>query len=219
LALGNCPVILYALRVRLGILGPARGDHHALARAAQELLDRFAVERVIYLGADDALDQVVANWARDIIGADPNQATLFSRAAAACAHASADDVHAFVGAERARSKLRVFSSLPSHDARTIELLDGRVVLLVFDKATLDEEDIIGASLLVYGRAEEPLIRRVGVKTFVCPGPIGCETGGRAVLDDEPGGVQIEILDAVGKVTLRDHVGAPGGGARMKVQGG
>lgn len=203
--------------MRLGILGPARGDLHALAKAAQELLDRFAVERVVYVGADDALDQVVANWARDIVGDDPAQATLFSRAAAACAHASADDVHGFVEAERARLKLRVFSSLPSEDARTIELLDGRVVLLVFDKATLDEEDIIGASLLVYGRADAPLIRRVGVRTFVCPGPIGTAEGGRAVLDDEQGGVQIEIIDAAGKVTQRDHVGA--GAGRMKVQGG
>jgi len=218
LALGNCPVILYALRVRLGILGPARGDHHALARAAQELLDRFAADRVLYVGADDALDLVVANWARDIVGDDPAQATLFTRAASACAHASAEDVHAFVEAERARGELRVFSSLPSEDARTIELLDGRVVLLVFDKATLDEEDIIGASVLVYGHAEEPLIRRGGVRTFVCPGPIGGETGGRALLDDEQGGVEISILDATGKVTHHEHVGASGGPTRMKVQG-
>ena len=108
--------------MRLGVLGPANGDLPGLARAAQRLLDEHKVERVLYVGSDDALDRVVAGWARQIVGLDPSEHALFDRAARRCAAASADDVEKFVDAERARARLRVFTSLPPAPKRTIELL-------------------------------------------------------------------------------------------------
>jgi len=41
--------------------------------------------------------------------------------------------------------------LPPPPARAIEMIDDRVVLLVHDKAVLDEEDIANAHLIVYGK--------------------------------------------------------------------
>ena len=204
--------------MRLGVLGPAFGDLSGLARAAQRLLDSFRAERVIYLGLDDALDRVVGAWASDLVGANPSDLVLFERAARACAQAGPEAIDTFVASERARRRLRVFSSLPPPPGRTIELLDGRVAVLLFDKAHLDEDDIAGASMLIFGKSEGPLVKRVGARTFIAPGQIGSLDGGSAILDDEENGVRIRIVDAEGEVTQVEQVGAAGAATKMRVQG-
>lgn len=202
--------------MRLGVLGPAQGDLPALARGAQHLLDEGHAERVIYVAEDDALDRVVEGWAQHLVGANPTAGALFDRAAR-CATATPEAIDAFVASERARLRLQVLMSLPPGQ-RTIEILDGRVALFVFDKAALDEEDIVAASLLVFGKSPEPLIKRVGPRTFFSPGPIGSD-GGRALLDDGQGGVRIEVMNSSGAVTAREIVGPPAAGSRLRVQGG
>jgi hypothetical protein len=206
--------------MRFGILGPAQGDLPALARGAQQLLDEARADKVLYLSDDDALDQVVAGWAQGLVGANAEEAALFDRAAAKCAVASHAEVDAFVASERARLRLKVLVSLPASPGRTIEFLDGRVVLFVYDKAALDEEDIVAASLLVFGKSQESMIKKVGTRTFMAPGWVTSETGGRALLDDASGGLRIEIFNAKGIVTAREFIGAPPrSGAKFKVQGG
>ena len=204
--------------MRLGILGPAYDDMIGLARAAQFLLDEAHAEKVIYLSDDGALERVVVSWARDLVGENPSGEALFKRAAARCAKASPIEIDNFVESERARFRLNVFMSLPSGQARTIEILDGRVVLFVHDKAMLDEEDIAAAQLLVFGKAREPLIKRVGARVFMTPGPIGSATGGAALLDDGADGIRIEILGPGGVVTAQDQIGGPRPG-KLRVQGG
>src|SRR5262245_45175511 len=133
--------------MRLGILGPAEGDVLALARRAQLLLDDAEAERVIYAADDDALELVVRGWAQGIVGPNPSEEALFDRAAVGCADANSHEIDEFVARERARLRLRVFESLPEAPNRTIEILDGRVVVFVYDKSNLDEEDIAAASVL------------------------------------------------------------------------
>jgi hypothetical protein len=203
--------------MRLGILGPAQGDLAALARGAQQLLDEAKAEKVIYLADDDALDRVVATWAQELVGSNPAEAALFDRAASRCVEASSDEIDEFVASERARLKLKVLVSLPRSPGRTIEILDGRVVLFVYDKATLDEEDIVAASVLVFGKSAQSMIKKVGPRTFLSPGPVA---GGRALLDDTGGGVRIELMDASGAVMASESIGpAQRSGAKMRVQGG
>jgi hypothetical protein len=204
--------------MRFGILGPAKGDLGALARAAKVLLDGVHADKILYLGDDDALDQVITAWARRLVGGDPRDEALLSRAAAACAAANPEQIDRFVAREKARLRFRAFSSLPEAPSRTIEILDSRVILFVYDKAMLDEEDIVAASILVFGKSEGPVLRRVGARTFVSPGPIGCERGGSAVLDDDGGGVKIDLIDASGAIVAQDFVGGPRGG-KVRVQGG
>jgi hypothetical protein len=204
--------------MRLGILGPAGDDMIGLARAAQLLLDEAHAEKVIYLCDDGALERVVFSWASEIVGSNPSGEGLFKRAAARCARAAPEDIDHFVEGERARLRLDVFVSLPSRQSRTIEILDGRVVVFVYDKATLDEEDISAAQLLVFGKAREPVIRRVGARIFLAPGPIGCPTGGSAVLDDGVDGIRIEILGPGAVVTAHEAIGGPRPG-KLRVQGG
>jgi hypothetical protein len=204
--------------MRLGILGPACDDMIGLARAAQILLDEAHAEKVIYLADDGALERVVVSWAREIVGSNPSGEALFQRAAARCAQAAPDEIDHFVEGERARLRLGVFVSLPHGQSRTIEILDGRVVVFVYDKAMLDEEDIAAAQLLVFGKSREPLIRRVGARIFLTPGPIGCPTGGAAILDDGVDGIRMEILGPGGEVTAHDQIGGPRPG-KLRVQGG
>lgn len=214
--------------MRLGVIGPMKSDLVALAKAAQILVDQGRVERVIYLGKDDALDSVVASWAADIVGANPSEAAIFERAAMACVNATPEEIEEFVAAERVRRRLRVFTSVPAPAGKAVELLDGRIAVFVYDKATLDEDDIGGAHILVFGRSEKPLVHRVGSRTFIAPGallPPGVlaegERGGLAVFDDDVGGgVRIELLSPEGatlkveKIEPRQHAS----GAKLKVQG-
>jgi hypothetical protein len=199
--------------MRLGILGPAQGNLPALARTAQRLLDELSAEKVLYLADDDALDQVVASWASSIVGADTDEQSIFERAAARCATASSDSIDEFIASEKARLRLKVLVSLPE-GRRTIELLGGRVALFVYDRASLDEEDIAGASLLVFGKSEESVVRKVGPRTLLAPGVIGSPTGGFLVLDDSAGGVRVEIMNASGAVTARELVPPPSAAARL-----
>lgn len=203
--------------MRLGILGPAQGDLRALAQGARLLLDEGRADRVLYLSDDDALDHVVHTWARGLVGPNPSESALFARAAG-CAGADPEAIDAFVASEQARVRLRALASLP-RGRRTIELLDSRVVLFVFDKATLDEEDIIAATVLVFGKGTAPLIKKVGPRTFLSPGPLGTEEGGAAILDDGGGGLRIEILNVRGVVTARETLGGLVHSAKMRVQGG
>ncbi|MBK8254546.1 MAG: hypothetical protein IPK82_18000 [Polyangiaceae bacterium] len=203
--------------MRLGIVGPAHGDLPSLARGAQHLMDHAQADKVLYVGNDDALDRVVANWARGIVGANPSDAALFDRAVERCARGAAEDIDDFVAKERALRRLRVLMSVPPGQ-RTIEILDRHVVLFVYDKGTLDTEDIGAAHVLVFGKSPEPLIRRIGSRTFVAPGPIG-QDGGVVLLEDGPAGLQIELRSVTGTVLASDtHVIGSGGTAKMKVQG-
>jgi hypothetical protein len=216
---GPGKIVYPPARMRLGILGPANDDLIGLARAAQFLLDDAHAEKVLYLSDDGAMERVVVSWARDLVGSpNPSGEGLFKRAAERCARATPDAIDGFVDGERARLRLGVFYSLPSGQSRTIEILDGRVVVFVYDKAMLDEEDIAAAQILVYGKATEPRIKRVGTRVFVTPGPIGAAGGGVAVLDDGAEGVRVEIMGPTGAVSAHETIGGPRPG-KMRVQGG
>jgi hypothetical protein len=204
--------------MRLGVLGPAHNNFIGLARAAQYLLDEAHADRIIYMADDGALERVVVGWARELVGSNPTEGAVFLRAAARCAEAAPGAIDRFVECERARLRLKLFVSLPSGPRRTIEILDGRVVVLIHDKGMLDEEDIAAASLLVFGKANEPMIKRVGSRMFVAPGPIAQGGGGSALLDDGAGGIRVEIIDSAGAVTAQDHL-AGGAMNKTRVQGG
>lgn len=211
--------MIYApVSMRLGVLGPARDNLIGLARAAQYLVDEAHADRVVYMGDDAALERVVVGWARELVGANPTEEALFKRAAARCGKATSGEIERFVEGERARIRLKVFVSLASATSRTIEILDGRVVLFVHDKATLDEEDIVAATLLVFGKSNEPMIRRVGARVFVTPGPIAMGNGGSVLLDDGSGGIRVEVISATGAVTAQDFLAGASSG-KVRIQGG
>ena len=189
--------------MRLGLLGPASGDVGALGRAAEFLLNGARVHRAIYLGNDGALDRAVAAWARKLVGDDPTDDGAWRRAADLALTASPATIDRFVATERARHRLKSLEALPELQSRTIEMVGDRVAVLIYDKALLDEEDILAANILAFGRSEAPLVRKIGPRWFVTPGPIGSQEGGVAVLDDEKEEVVLTIFDGTGKPTQRE----------------
>ncbi|HKQ69414.1 MAG TPA: hypothetical protein VJT73_08750 [Polyangiaceae bacterium] len=193
----TCPVM------RFGVLGPANGDLAALEQGASLLLLRHHAEEVIYLGPDDALDRVVGGWARRLVGGDPTDHGIWGRAAARCVAGNPQEIDRFMAAERQRERLKSLKCLPAATARTVEILEGRVAVLLYDKALLDEEDILPASLLIFGKNKEPLVRQVGSRTFVSPGEFGGRGGIALFADDAHGEVTVSMYERGGDV-LESH---------------
>lgn len=178
--------------MRLGLLGPAQNHEAALERAARFLRHDIAVDRAIYLGIDAALDQVIRRWAERLVSGDPEERALWSRAAERCSRASFQEIDAFLDGERQRRGLKVFQSLPGDGTRVIEILNGKVAVMIYDKSDLDEEDILPASLLVFGKSREPLVKQVGSRWFVSPGSFG--NGGTMTLEDHEDGIHLTLFD-------------------------
>jgi len=203
--------------MRLGLLGPAGSDVGSLGRAAEFLLNGARVHRAIYLGNDGALDRAVAAWARKLVGGDPSDDAAWRRAADVAVGGGAAEIDKFVQTERARLRLKSLEALPEEISRTIEMVGDRVAVLIYDKAQLDEEDILAANLLFFGKSDAPLVRKIGARWFVTPGPIGCEGGGIAVLDDEGEEIMITIYDSAGKATQKEALSLHRA-TKMRVQG-
>ena len=202
--------------MRLGLLGPSGGDIGALGRAAEFLLNTVRVHRAIYLGNDGALDRAVAAWARKLVGDDPTDDNAWRRAADVASKGTWEQIDKFVSTERSRMRLKTLEALPENVARTIEMISDRVAVLIHDKALLDEEDILAANILCFGKNDVPLVKKVGSRWFVSPGTVGTE-GGIAVLDDETDEVIVTVYDGAGKVKQRESL-AQTRTAKMRVQG-
>jgi hypothetical protein len=203
--------------VRLGLLGPANGELAALARAAEFLLNGARVTRAIYLGSDEALEETVGLWAESLVGPDPSDEGIWRRAFPLASSGTVEQIDAFLRGERARLRLKSLERLPPDELRTVEMFGDRVSVLIHDKALLDEEDILSATFLIYGRSEAPLLRRIGPRWFVTPGPVASEGGGSIVLDDSTEEIVATLYDADGH-TLRTEVLHTGRGVKMSVQG-
>lgn len=203
--------------MRLGLLGPYSGDITALGRAAEFLLNGARVHRAIYLGNDGALDRAVAAWARKLVGDDPTDENAWRRAADAAVSGGHEAIDKFVATERARMRLKKLETLPEGAQRTIEMISDRVAVLIHDKALLDEEDILAANLLCFGKSDAPLVKKIGTRWFVSPGPIGSPGGGAAVLDDEQDEIVVTIYDGAGKASNREVL-AVARTAKVRVQG-
>ena len=203
--------------MRLGLLGPAEGDVQGLGRAAEFLLTTAKVSRAVYLGVDPSLDKAVAAWARRLVGDDPSDDAAWKRAAEIALTGTPGEIDHFVAIERARMRLKALETLP-HGGRTIEMVGDRVAILIHDKAQLDEEDILAANLLVFGRSAEPLVKKIGTRWFVSPGQLGTKGGGIAILDDEEPEVVCTVYDGHGKQTARETL-TVARATKIRVQGG
>ncbi len=184
--------------MRLGLLGPARGDLAVLARTAEFLLNGAKVTRAIYLGDDDAVEETVSVWAESLVGPDPSDEGVWQRAFDVATDGTAEQIDAFLRGERARLRLKSFEGLPPDLLRSVEIFGDRVAVLIHDKAQLDEEDIFAAAFLCYGKSEGPLVKKIGQRWFLTPGPIGSAGGGAIVLDDSSDEVVASFYDAEGR---------------------
>jgi hypothetical protein len=191
--------------MRFGVLGPANGDLAALEEGASLLLFEHHAEEVIYLGPDDALDRLVLEWVRRLVGTDPSQDGIWERAARLCSSAQHEEIDRFLAAERQRERLKALKCLPAATARTVEIFDGRVAVFLHDKAMLDEEDILPATLLVFGKSRDALVRQVGSRTFISPGELVKGKSGVSLFSDDPNGDLNVSLFEPGGTLLESHL--------------
>ncbi len=179
--------------MRLGLLGPASDQKEVLADAARKMQKDLCADRVLYLGSDRMLDMVVGGWAEELVGPRASDLTLMERATAKCLDATPQEIDAFLEAERARSELRLFQSLAGERTRSVELIGGKVAVMLYDKAHLEEEDILPATLLIFGKSREPLIKLIGRRWFLSPGSFPHH--GMMIIDDADEKLRAFVYDS------------------------
>jgi hypothetical protein len=77
--------------MRLGLLGPAAGALDMLRESVEFLVGDAAVDQVIYLGNDDAIERVLAAWAEELFGGEPSEDAFLERVAALAPRGEAGD--------------------------------------------------------------------------------------------------------------------------------
>ena len=187
--------------MRLGFIGPATLEEaDSLREAAEFLLSDLGVDHALYLGNDSVVAEVARRWAADITGGDGRD--FFERSLEVAMGGTPEAIDDFLERERQLARLAQLHTLPPAPARAVEMIDDRIVLAVFDKSILDEEDIANAHLIVYGRSSEKLLKRFGHRYFFTPGPLsGREVGVIEVEDD--GAIVVSTFEPTGVPLFRE----------------
>jgi hypothetical protein len=195
--------------MRLGFIGPAGTDADALEQAAKLLICDFEVDAVIYLGEDDALREFIA--AHDT---EDDEHPIEQRVAEVAATGSPDDIKDVLRKLRGALYLGKLRIAPPPPTRAMEMLDDRIVLIVRNKSTIGEEDVINSNIVVYGDSGELMFKRFGPRCFFSPGPL--DDGHVGLLDDqsEAGGVVLKAIDLSGDVWWSEPI--QGRGAKVMV---
>jgi hypothetical protein len=201
--------------MRLGLLGPAPDQKEVLADAARKMQKFLRADRVLYLGSDRVLDLVVGEWAEELVGPGADDLTIMRRATEHCLHAEPATIDAFLHAEHERSRLRMFQSLAGERTRSVELIGGKVAVMLYDKAHLEEEDILPATLLIFGKSREPLMKLIGRRWFLSPGMF--PQHGIMVIDDADENLSAIVYDSNCEEVGRKELAAPKM-LRMRVAG-
>jgi len=168
-------------------------------------------EQVIYLGVDHAIDRVAEAWAETLgIGAS------LVEQAHALRNASAAEIARAVHAERGRLSLRRLRSVPGPGARVLEIIGDRLLLLIDDKQSLDEEDLLPASVILFG-GKERVLRHIGQRTFICPGAIAVGKPGGLLLIDGDGyrSLRAALYDIDGRLISEEPL-QTGTAAKLRV---
>jgi hypothetical protein len=171
--------------MRIGLVGPAEEDPSLLRMAGEFLLSDCGVEQAIYLGLPPTLDSVLDDWGRQVMLGSASEARFLEQAVELALGHDSKSLDALLERDRERQRLSALRCVPAAPARAVELFDDKVVLLVHDKALLDQEDIANAFLIVYGRSKSAALHRFGPRTFFTPGPL--HLGRVAILEREPEG--------------------------------
>jgi hypothetical protein len=182
--------------VRIGLLGSIDGQASYVKGLGSFCLDALRAERVVYLGADDALDRVVSGWATQLVGEHPEESAIWLRTLR-CVDATSEKIDLFIAAERARQALKRFESLPDADRRSLETLQYSKILLCHDREALAEEDLAHASIVAYGNCNTPQVEELDGRYFICPGSL--TEAGLMVLDDDERELRLRVFDRTARL--------------------
>ncbi|MDP3274322.1 MAG: hypothetical protein Q8Q09_03950 [Deltaproteobacteria bacterium] len=196
---------------KFGFIGPCRGDAKVMHPPAERLLFEHHVDRVVYLGADDALDRAIGGWA-ERLGAPKSEEDFLDEIALIALDAPPEALMDLLARDKQSRRLGDLAALPAPPSRAVELIGDRVLLMVFDKGVLDEEDVANATLIVWGNAREPQLRAIGPRVFLSPGWLGLGTPGHsALVECTEETLYCAIFDEDGAVKLEHRVALARGG--------
>ena len=200
--------------MRIGLLGPATpkgterdgadGEQASAIREAIEfLLGDVECDQVIYLGPDDdSIGDILDDWRRELRGGDASERGFLDEAAELALTGEPGAIRALIDADAWVQRIGRVRKLPPAPARAVEMVADRILLAVYDKSILDEEDIANAQLIVYGRSKEAQLRRFGPRYFLTPGPAGANRV--AVLELETdANVSIALFETTGVPVWRE----------------
>jgi hypothetical protein len=185
--------------MRIGFLGAAAGNADAIRLGVEYLLFTGGVDRLVYLSAGDEFDNGIQALAEQILGGPATLADRWARALALARQgASPERIDDEFAREQRVRKVRATACLAPGELRSLDMLGDRLVVMAASKDALRNVDFQEAELIIYGDAPVALVRRVGKRTFIAPGPLG--SGGSGVLICDCG------ADGVTRVTISDSVG-------------
>lgn len=187
--------------MRIGLIGPAlSSDDEALRDAVEFLLGDAEAESAVYLGEDDAATRYARRMEHELRGADPRP--FLDRALELACEGTPEAIFEAIEAERQLHRLERLRTLPPSPARAVEIVGDRIVLMVHDTRLLDEDDIANATMVVYGRSDELLLKRFGPRYFFSPGPLA---GGKVGLleADEDGQIAFSAFAPSGEPLWRE----------------
>jgi len=195
--------------MRLGFIGPAKSDVAALEHAAKLLICDLEVDTVVYLGEDLALREFITKHE-----SDPNDFPLDQQVADVATHGGMEQIEEVLRKLRGARFLGKLRVAPPPPRRAMEMLDDRIALIVRNKSTIGEEDVINSNIVVYGDANELMFKRFGPRCFFSPGPL--EGGHLGLLDDqsESGGVVLTAVKSDGELCWNEPI--QGRGAKVMV---
>lgn len=195
--------------MRFGFVGPAESNSALLEQAVGQLVTELEVDTVVYLGSDEAIRDFITAQQRD-----KSDLSFEQRVAGVAATGSPAEITEVVRSLRGARYLEKLRVLPQPPAHAIEMLDDRIILLVREKSSIGEEDVVNSNVVIYGDAKELAFKRYGPRCFFSPGPLG--GGHLGILDDEAegGSITLRAIDLSGEVLWTEPI--QGRGARMKV---
>jgi predicted phosphodiesterase len=158
--------------VRIGLVSDTFGNLEALERAL-ELFQRAQADRIFFLGGRVAdVDAVLARRA----GGSREAPVPTTDAEFLAAVRGALERHDAARKDPLDGRIvRVASrACPEYESgkvprKQVDLVEGRISVLVHDKADLTREDIANAALIFHGNTVAPAVVQIGPRCFVTPG--------------------------------------------------
>jgi hypothetical protein len=109
------------------------------------------------------------------------------------------------------------AALPPPPSRAVEMFDDRVVLMVYDKGVLDEDDVANATAIVWGNAVDAVLKPIGPRAFLTPGAVTAPSGPHvAMVEYSEEAIVCSLRDKTGKATQEHRISLARAG-KMGVQ--
>jgi predicted phosphodiesterase len=203
---------------RIGLASDSFGNLDALG-VAFDVFAAMGAERVFFLGGWYAdVDAVLARRRFGQPGAPVprSDGEFLSAVEGALSRAAAIPEHPLAGKVTRVASRACPEVLAGAPRKLVDLVDGRICLLVHDKAELTRDDIGNASLLFHGNSGKAGLVQIGPRIFVTPGHLRApDEEGRppsfALVELTPAELVLTVFAGDGAELRKERAPLSGGG--------